>query len=345
MRIKFKRYIAIIAIVCAAAQLAACSSGQGARVSGKENASLADVTGKPDPEETAETGETAEAAQTPPLLREGEGTSPQKQAQPPSPSFEISAAEALQTGAPAEFVGLKEQIDGLLEGDYPDCVWDVWVESLGSGESISCFNGEEPAPMASASLIKLFIMAAVYEQIELGNIKEEDVQADLRSMITVSDNTASNELTSLLGGGDAEDGIKAVNEYAAGIGCKDTYMNRLMLVENGMQNYTTASDCATILRMIYNGECVSRESSEKMLGLLKAQQRTGKIPAGVPDDVETANKTGELTGISECDVAIVFAETGDYILCALSEPSDNSAAARKIINISKAVYSYMTGTN
>jgi hypothetical protein len=79
-----------------------------------------------------------------------------------------------------------------------------------------------------------------------------------------------------------------------------------------------------------------------MLDLLKDQQRRGKIPAGVPDGVVTANKTGELTGLSECDVAIVFTEEGDYILCVLSEPADNAAAIERSGKFRRTVYDYMT---
>jgi beta-lactamase class A len=116
-----------------------------------------------------------------------------------------------------------------------------------------------------------------------------------------------------------------------------------MLVDNGLQNYTSARDCALLLGMIYRGECVTAAYSEKMLELLKAQQRISKIPAGVPKGVVTANKTGELTGLSECDAAIVFAEESPYILCILSQPQDNSAAVRRIVEISRTVYDAIAG--
>jgi beta-lactamase class A len=136
--------------------------------------------------------------------------------------------------------------------------------------------------------------------------------------------------------------MDAVNAYAEKIGCSGTVMNRLMLVDNGLQNYTTAKDCATLLKMIYSGKCVSEEYSETMLDLLKCQERTGKIPAGIPAGAVVANKTGELNGVSECDVAIVFGESEDYILCVLSEPENNQAAIDRIIEISDMTYRYIT---
>ena len=65
--------------------------------------------------------------------------------------------------------------------------WDVWVEDLTDGTSIHCTqNIEENQPMVSASLIKLFIMGAVYDKIETGVVKESDVSEKLEQMITVS---------------------------------------------------------------------------------------------------------------------------------------------------------------
>jgi len=278
-----------------------------------------------------------------PVNREDPGeaspvSSPEHTPQPTAPIAE----EPNATGTPG-LADLQEEIDRQIRASEPACVWDVWVEVLPDGESIHCTNGEDGPKMISASLIKLFIMAAVYEQAEQGKLQESDIEGKLRSMITVSDNTAANDLTALLGGGSAEKGMDAVNAYARAIGCADTEMNRLMLVDNGLQNYTSARDCAILLGMIYRGECVSAAYSEKMLELLKAQQRTSKIPAGVPKGVVTANKTGELTGLSECDAAIVFAGESPYILCILSQPEDNSAAIRRIVEISRTVYDSIAG--
>lgn len=49
------------------------------------------------------------------------------------------------------------------------------------------------------------------------------------------------------------------------------------------------------------------KASKKMLKYLKAQQRKGKIPAGLPKGVKSANKTGEY-GPYEHDAAIVFSK-------------------------------------
>ena len=71
---------------------------------------------------------------------------------------------------------------------------------------------------------------------------------------------------------------------------------------------------------------------------LKAQTRTSKIPAGVPDGVETANKTGELNTV-ENDAAIVFKKDAPYVLVVMSSGlNDTTKARQNIVDISKIVY-------
>ena len=75
-----------------------------------------------------------------------------------------------------------------------------------------------------------------------------------------------------------------------------------------------------------------------MLELLKKQENTTKIPAGIKDEVETANKTGE-TDEDQHDIAIVYGPKTTYILCVMSEDSANAIA--NIRSISKVVYNYL----
>ena len=64
--------------------------------------------------------------------------------------------------------------------------------------------------MQAASLIKLFIAGCVYEN--LGEISE-DVEYEIHIMISDSDNTAANNLITLLGNGDTSEGMEVVNLY------------------------------------------------------------------------------------------------------------------------------------
>ena len=211
--------------------------------------------------------------------------------------------------------------------------WSAAVVNLNTEDSCTVNNQS----MQAASLIKLFIMGAVYDSYDslTAAYGEDQIQSLLSDMITVSDNTAANTLTNYLGDGDDAAGRGAVNEYCASNSYESTTMGRMLLApaDNG-DNMTSVSDCAEFLRKVYKGEL---PYAEEMMAFLKNQQRTHKIPAGLPEGVESANKTGELDTV-ENDAAIVFADT-PYILCIMSENlSDVGAAQSNIAGISSDMY-------
>ena len=216
--------------------------------------------------------------------------------------------------------------------------WSAAVVNLSTEDSCTVNN----QAMQAASLIKLFIMGAVYDRYDslTAAYGEEQIQSLLSDMITVSDNTAANTLTNYLGDGDDATGRGAVNEYCASNNYESTTMGRMLLApaDNG-DNLTSVSDCAEFLRKVYKNEI---PHAEEMLDFLKNQQRTHKIPAGLPEGVESANKTGELDTV-ENDAAIVFADT-PYILCIMSENlSDAGVAQNNIAGISADMYNLIEG--
>lgn len=237
---------------------------------------------------------------------------------------------------------LKVRLETMLleyEGD-----WAVYVSDLRNKEYLE-INSHA---VKSASLIKLYIMGAVLEQVELGNLKDDKkLEKLLKKMITVSDNEASNELVRMLSpdGTNHPEGMEVVNAFAQAGGYGDTSQGRDMQdvreVPVEGENYTSVRDCGHFLENVYYGTCVSAEASEKMLDLLKKQKRTWKIPAGVPEGVVTANKTGELKD-TENDAAIIYSPGGDYILCVTATGlTDTEAAEKNIADISAVVYQYI----
>ena len=101
------------------------------------------------------------------------------------------------------------------------------------------------------------------------------------------------------------------------------------------ENYTSARDCGKMLEQVLKGEYVSEEASERILEDLRNQQRTSKIPAGVPKEVKTGNKTGELDNVDN-DAAIIWAPGCTYILCIMS--SDTGGRIAEIRKLSSIVY-------
>ncbi|MBQ1371654.1 MAG: serine hydrolase [Oscillospiraceae bacterium] len=177
-------------------------------------------------------------------------------------------------------------------------------------------------------------MGAVYEQIEAGKIKESSVSAKLTYMITISDNQSCNDLVKLLGNGNRNAGIGAVNAFIRKYGFTETSMTRLMLENTGTQNYTSIRDCADFLRMLYRGELVSDTASKSMLNLMKQAHRI-HCAAGLPASVGFAHKTGALMNLCYGDVGIVYADQ-PYILCAIN--SGTSDGPTVLQTVSSQIY-------
>ncbi len=251
---------------------------------------------------------------------------------------------------------LEPQIEVMLSGYEGE--WSVYVKNLNTQEEFAVNN----TPLYSASLIKAFVMAKTYENMDTVleheakkmNAKPEDAAVQkkvddlLWNMITVSDNESCNELARLQSeSGDFLEGAKAVNRYIRKEGYADTTLQSTLhpssspALSLGEHNMTTVKDCGLLLERIFKGECVSPEASEKMLNLLLNQQNLTKIPVAVDENIAIANKTGE-TDSDQHDMAIVYGPKTTYILCVMSQDwTDGNAAIGNIREISKVVYNYL----
>lgn len=204
--------------------------------------------------------------------------------------------------------------------------------------------------MQAASLIKLYIMGTVYENYDslAQSHNSEELDSNISSMISVSDNDAANTLVTWLGDGDNAAGMAKVNTFCQAHGFTSTKMNRMLLAsnENG-DNYTSVKDCGTFLKQIYqivNGTLPAStlSNADAMYYHLKTQQRKNKIPAQLPEGVGTANKTGELSTV-ENDAAIIYdtAKGIDLVVCFMSQDlTDTGAAQNTIASAARAIYGY-----
>jgi len=226
----------------------------------------------------------------------------------------------------------------------------ILVKDISTGESIS-MNSSKLFP--SASLVKLPIMAAVYQAELEGRLQLTDKLVLKRShkvrdcsklyfkrngtkyeindlivrMITESDNTASNMLVEALGFG-------YINQKFVEFGLKDTDLRRgimdLKWRRAGIENYTTVEDMAYLLEKIYNRELVSTAASDRMMAVLKKQKVNDRIPRKLPDETIVAHKTGSLRDtISDC--GIVFTQKGDFIVCVITADIKNYRTAKRFI--------------
>lgn len=254
-----------------------------------------------------------------------------------------------------------ERLSGLLERLEEEEIaparaqGEEWAVSLLDLETGAEGDLDGDRQMKSASVIKVFLMAAIYDRvcypsseerhITFGETYEGELKQLITDMITVSDNTAANTLLERLGGGDAQAGMAVVNQFCEENGYTATVMGRKFLEENPSgDNYTSANDCRRLLQSIRTGTCVCQEASAKMFEYLKNQTRRNKIPAGLPQTAFASNKTGELAGeygdYVENDIAVIEEDGREYILCVLSGSLlDNGAAINRIARIAGTVSS------
>ena len=259
----------------------------------------------------------------------------------PSHSSETVSSE---TTTDESLNNLLSQVRTLLPQDNGN--WSVYVCNLMKGTEGTIDN----QPMQAASLIKLYIMGAVYDNYDAISQSHggDTVDSNISSMITVSDNDAANTLVNWLGNGDNSAGMQKVNEFCQKYGFNDTQMNRLLLADNSNgDNYTSVKDCGIFLKKIYQIskgiiDSSSLPNAEAMYYHLKMQQRKNKIPADLPEGVQTANKTGELDTV-ENDAAIIYdtAKGIDLVICFMSQDlTDTGAAQSAIAQDARAIYGY-----
>ena len=235
---------------------------------------------------------------------------------------------------------IQEYIDRITEGTY-----SVKVVNLNKTSDSITINNER---VESNGFIKIFVMATAYNEIKSGKINEEEVFADLERMITADDNSATNAVLKVLGNGDIQKGVDVVNQYLRANGYNATKLEG-ELDQNSYvgneQTYTTINNVSTILEKIFKGTCVNKEYSEKMMTLLKQQIITDMIPSTIiVGEGETANKTGEQTGILQ-DAAIISTENANYLIVISAKDVESTDMAKNnIIEIAKIVNTYFAQT-
>ena len=136
----------------------------------------------------------------------------------------------------------------------------------------------------------------------------------IERMITRSSNLATNLL---IADADAE----RVTATLRGLGADSIEVLRgvedIPAFEAGLSNTTTARDMGVVMRALAEGGIASADSRAEMLRVLERQEFRSKIPAGVPEGVRVANKTGGITGIHH-DAAVVFPDDDvPYVLVVL----------------------------
>lgn len=225
----------------------------------------------------------------------------------------------------------------------------VYFEYLPSGTSIGVNNDIE---VRLASLIKIPVVMAIYKQIERGNLKkdqtltirEEDidklfgnlwkkgsgakisVEEAVRISLVESDNTATKTLASALP-------ERALDDIFDNLDIPKDTQGTLFVISP--KNYSS------ILRSLYLSSYLTKDHSNEILEILTQTNFKDKLPAGVPQDIKVAHKTGVFESEQAySDCGIFYPANRPYLLCIMAK-SNESKAREYMQHISKMVYEHI----
>lgn len=226
----------------------------------------------------------------------------------------------------------------------------------------------------AASTLKLALLVAVYRAIERGQIALDDeivvhetfasaIEGETydtteeydndpqpweliggtssvgwlagRAIIS-SSNLATNLLIELLG-------LDAVNEVYGAVGSRHARLRRGIqdgpAGDHGLWNTATAADMAAVLRGSLDGRLLSADNAEAVESILAACETNDAIPAGLPQGIYVAHKTGWIDEACH-DVALVRA-AGEppFILSIYSAaPLDDPSIHRLVADVARACW-------
>lgn len=240
----------------------------------------------------------------------------------------------------SEFGNLTRDVSG---------VYGLYVLDLGEESESFSYGVNENEIFQAASLIKLPVMLAMFEEEEKGSIdldtiyylKDSDkvggagslyykppgYELSYRDLIKLmgkeSDNTAYNISLKILG-------EKRINDFMSGEGMEKTSI---------AENKTTPREMGNLFRYLWS-DVLSEERKMELLGFLTDTSFEQWIASGVPSGVRVAHKYGREIHVVN-DAGIIFTEK-PFVLVIMSKGVVEREADRIIPEITRVIYGIKT---
>jgi beta-lactamase class A len=113
--------------------------------------------------------------------------------------------------------------------------------------------------------------------------------------------------------------------------------------DNKIENYTSATDMARLLKSLYAQQILDPPTSTQLLEILKGQHVRDRLPRYLPKGVVVAHKTGLMKDACH-DVGILYGRNHDYVIAVLTTEFGSYTQAKQAIGqIGRAVYQYDAG--
>jgi beta-lactamase class A len=155
-------------------------------------------------------------------------------------------------------------------------------------------------------------------------------------MVAVSDNAATNVLIDRVGKNN-------VNATLRRLGLSKTMLRRKMMdiaaARRGEENVSTPQEMVRLLEALYKGKALDKQATAEFIQQLSTK-KDSYIPRHLPDNVQVANKPGELEAVRN-DCGIVFAPNRPFAISVMTAyDRDEKAAERAISEIALEAYRY-----
>lgn len=199
-----------------------------------------------------------------------------------------------------------------------------------------------PKNMYPCCMIKVPALIKIFQEIENGNIDHAAHATEIEQMITISSNTAYNNLAALLGSGNGIFGLYQINQMCIELGLENTELHHgLFPGENfftdGGANTSNPKDIGILFEKLYKKEIISDKACQDMISILKACEDRDEIQAGLDKGIEFAHKTGAADLLYH-DGGIVYLPGRDYILVIFS--NEVSRMYDMMQEVSKTILNY-----
>lgn len=257
---------------------------------------------------------------------------------PPAPTVSGSTPNALTPLLPA----LQHELDDV-RGTY-----GIWIADLPTGSTIGIHAHQQ---FIAASVIKTYIIAALYAEVAAGKISLNDTMtttaADIQNYGTgsirydpvgttytladlatraakESDNTAAYLLTKRLG-------MATIQQLVTSWGMTDT---------NVAKDRTTPADIGLLFLKLAQRTLLPAPQDLDVLGLLVDTDFEDRLPALLPDYALVSHKIGTETNGVINDAGLVVLPTRSYVIAVLSTGTDPTQAIPTEQRLSQIVFRY-----
>jgi len=155
-------------------------------------------------------------------------------------------------------------------------------------------------------------------------------------MVAVSDNAAANILYDRLGRDN-------VNAMLRALGLSKTMLRRKMMdvaaARRGDENVATPQEMVRLLEAIFKEKALGKQATAGFIKQLSTLKQS-YIPRSLPENVQVANKPGELEAVRN-DSGIVFAQNRPFAISVMTAyDRDEKAAERAISEVALEAYRY-----